>query len=91
MKRFVYECDRCGRQIPESQGQPTCTLDVRRETDAAGSGETVFDPVDLCDPCAAWAFRLAAPEVTGNLASTILREIQKCKAERAKHGHSVPK
>lgn len=48
MKRTVYNCDRCGKDLKDCQG---LSVDIGRRSDAAGSMETITEEFDICHSC----------------------------------------
>lgn len=49
-KQIIICCDNCG-----VRGAETLSITVGRETDAAGSGDDVWQGIDLCPNCLRYA------------------------------------
>ena len=62
MERKVVDCDRCG--APNSVEQGRFQVAVDRGLDAAGSNETDYRNVDLCESCMAAELKAIVKKMT---------------------------
>jgi len=76
-KREVTECDRCGKTISKPV---EIYVTTGWSSDPAGGRSTQDqEALDLCPPCAAWAFERVAKKLTEDEGAKLVEDIKRAR------------